>query len=62
MEQIKKILVPIDFSDYSKNALKYAVQFAKQFNAKIYLVYVVEPMIYPCRFQHGASCFSLSRY
>ena len=53
MEQIKKILVPIDFSDYSKNALKYATQFAKQFNAKIYLVYVVEPMIYPADFSMG---------
>lgn len=53
MEQIKKILVPIDFSDYSKNALKYATQFAKQFNAKIYLIYVVEPMIYPADFSMG---------
>ncbi|MBI5476202.1 MAG: universal stress protein [Ignavibacteriales bacterium] len=53
MEQIKKILVPIDFSDYSKNALKYAVQFAKQFDAKIYLIYVVEPMIYPADFSMG---------
>ena len=31
MEMIKKILVPIDFSDYSKNALKYAANFAKFF-------------------------------
>lgn len=53
MEQIKKILVPIDFSDYSKNAFKYATQFAKQFNAKIYLIYVVEPMIYPADFSMG---------
>lgn len=53
MEQIKKILVPIDFSDYSKNALKYAVRFAKQFDAKIYLIYVVEPMIYPADFSMG---------
>lgn len=53
MEQIKKILVPIDFSDYSKNALKYATRFAKQFNAKIYLIYVVEPMIYPADFSMG---------
>lgn len=53
MEQIKKILVPIDFSDYSKNALKYAARFAKQFNAKIYLIYVVEPMIYPADFSMG---------
>ncbi|MEW6703137.1 MAG: universal stress protein [Bacteroidota bacterium] len=53
MELIKKILVPIDFSDYSKNALKYAVQFAKQFNAKISLIYVVEPIIYPADFSMG---------
>ena len=33
---INNILVPIDFSDYSKNALKYASQFAKEFNAKLY--------------------------
>jgi len=52
-QMINKILVPIDFSDYSKNALKYAAQFAKQFNAKIYLVYVVEPMIYPADFSMG---------
>ena len=53
MEQIKNILVPIDFSDYSKNALKYAAQFAKKFSAKIYLIYVVEPMIYPADFSMG---------
>ena len=33
---IKKILVPIDFSDYSKNALKYAADFAKNFSAKLF--------------------------
>jgi len=50
---IKKVLVPIDFSDYSKNALKYAVNFAKSFNAEIILVYVVEPVIYPPDFSMG---------
>ncbi|MFZ5948124.1 MAG: universal stress protein [Stygiobacter sp.] len=50
---IKNILVPIDFSDYSKNALKYAVEFAKTFTAKLYLIYVVEPMIYPADFSMG---------
>lgn len=50
---IKNILVPIDFSDYSKNALKYAVEFAKTFSAKLYLIYVVEPMIYPADFSMG---------
>jgi nucleotide-binding universal stress UspA family protein len=53
MEQIKSIMVPIDFSEYSKNALKYAIDFAKQFNAKMYLIYVVEPIIYPADFSMG---------
>lgn len=53
MNLVNKILVPIDFSDYSKGALKYAVQFAKHFHAKIFLVYVVEPTIYPADFSMG---------
>ena len=50
---IKKILVPIDFSDYSKSALKYAVNFCKNFNAEMILIYVVEPVIYPPDFSMG---------
>ena len=50
---IKKVLVPIDFSDYSKSALKYAVNFAKSFNADMILIYVVEPVIYPPDFSMG---------
>ena len=50
---IKKVLVPIDFSDYSKNALKYAVNFTKQFNAELLLIYVVEPVLYPPDFSMG---------
>lgn len=50
---IKKILVPIDFSEHSKNALQYAISFAKQYNAELILVYVVEPTIYPADFSFG---------
>lgn len=50
---INKVLVPVDFSDYSKSSLRYAVNFAKYFNADIYLVYVVEPMVYPPDFSMG---------
>jgi nucleotide-binding universal stress UspA family protein len=53
MEMIKKILVPIDFSDYSKNALKYAKDFAKVFNAQISVIYVIEPLVYPSDFSLG---------
>ncbi len=50
---IKKVLVPIDFSDYSKSALRYAVNFAKSFDSEIILIYVVEPIIYPPDFSMG---------
>jgi nucleotide-binding universal stress UspA family protein len=39
--KLKKILVPIDFSDCSKKALQYAVPFAKQFNASMIFLHVV---------------------
>jgi universal stress protein A len=50
---ISKVLVPIDFSDYSKSALKYAVNFVKLFKAQLILIYVVEPVIYPPDFSMG---------
>ncbi len=53
MEAIKKILVPIDFSNYSKNLLSYANGFAETFDAKIFLIHVVEPIIYPVDFSMG---------
>lgn len=51
--QLQRILVPIDFSEFSKNALKYAIPFAKQFRASVDLLYVVEPAIYPADFSFG---------
>jgi universal stress protein A len=50
---LQRILVPIDFSEHSKNALKYAIPFAEQFKASIDLIYVVEPTIYPADFSFG---------
>jgi nucleotide-binding universal stress UspA family protein len=41
--QIRKVLVPIDFSEPSLEALKYAVAFAGRFGASICLVHVVDP-------------------
>jgi Universal stress protein UspA and related nucleotide-binding proteins len=51
--KLQRILVPIDFSDHSKNALKYAISFAQQFKASIDLIYVVEPTVYPADFSFG---------
>lgn len=39
--KLKKILVPVDFSDCSKRALGYAIAFARQFDAELTLLHVV---------------------
>lgn len=44
---IRKILVPLDFSEPSHQALHYAKVFAEQFGADVTLIHVVEPMLYP---------------
>lgn len=41
--KMRTILVPVDFSECSKQALACAVPFAEQFGAKLELVHVVEP-------------------
>jgi universal stress protein A len=43
--KLKRILVPVDFSDCSRKALAYAVPFAKQFGAEIVLLHVVQPYL-----------------
>ena len=40
---LKKVLVPIDFSETSKKAFQYALKFAEQFACEITLLNVVEP-------------------
>jgi universal stress protein A len=42
-----RILVPTDFSDPSKKALRYAARFAGQFGSRITLIHVVEPVMSP---------------
>ncbi len=37
-----KILVPTDFSEYSDKALAQALDIAKQYNAKVFLLHVIE--------------------
>jgi len=44
--RIKKILVPVDFSDCSKKALQYAIPFARQFDAALTLLHVVQANYY----------------
>lgn len=42
--KIKRILVPLDFSDAARQALSYAIALAQDMKAKITLLHVVEPI------------------
>ena len=44
---LASVVVPTDFSEPSHNALRYARRFAEQFGAKITLLFVNEPVMYP---------------
>src|SRR6266478_399115 len=44
--KLKKILLPIDFSDCSQKALQYAISFASQFQSELLLLHVMET-VYP---------------
>lgn len=45
MRNVKKLLVPIDFSPESEKALKYASSLAKEINAELVALYVVEDLL-----------------
>jgi universal stress protein A len=47
---LRKILAPVDFSEYSAKALDYVRAFACQFDAEVVLVHVVEPTVIPDNF------------
>lgn len=44
--RLRKILVPVDFSEPSENALAYATGFAGEFGARLVLMHVVSPITY----------------
>jgi nucleotide-binding universal stress UspA family protein len=48
--KLKQILVPVDFSESSDKALRYAAGFAQQFRSRITLLHVIQPMVYPADF------------
>jgi universal stress protein A len=45
--EIRQILAPTDFSEYSKQAVAYAYELAQTFGAKLLLLHVVELPVYP---------------
>ena len=48
MIQLKRVLLPTDFSESARHAFTYAVSFAREYQAELYLLHVVEvlPMGY----------------
>ena len=44
---VHKVLVPLDFSDPSQQAIQYARRFAAPSQAELVLLYVIEPVAYP---------------
>jgi len=60
--QFKKLMVPIDFSEYSKRAVDYAVEFARTFQAEIIFFHVIEQEIHPSFYAGGVeSIFEIDR-
>lgn len=50
---IEHILVPIDFSDYSKDALRHATALARLYDARLDLLHVVEENLHPAFYVGG---------
>jgi len=47
MATMERILLATDFSENSKWALTYALSFAKQYNAKLFILHVIQQPSYP---------------
>ena len=47
MLSLRKILVPVDFSEFSEKAVEYGSEFAKAFGAELVLCHVLELPVYP---------------
>jgi len=68
--EIRKILVPVDFSDHSQRALDQAIEFAKAFRAELHLLhcYQIHPaavatygIVVPETFEHDIRMAALQR-
>lgn len=51
--QLKKLLVPIDFSPYSQESAEIAISLAKEFNAEIDFLHVIEQDVHPSFYAAG---------
>ncbi|MFQ5707035.1 MAG: universal stress protein [bacterium] len=55
VENIRNILVPLDFSDHSKTALAYAKAMAARYKAKLALLHIIEESLHPAFYVTGES-------
>ncbi len=46
MPQFRKILVPVDFSECSREAFRYALSLARQYKSKVILLHVIDSRSY----------------
>ncbi|HCN04916.1 MAG TPA: universal stress protein [Bacteroidetes bacterium] len=58
MLSIQAILVPTDFSENASKALSYAKELAKGTKAKLHVVHIVEPVIYPADWSYAQVGFA----
>ncbi|HEX9654573.1 MAG TPA: universal stress protein [bacterium] len=60
LEDLERILAPIDFSDHSKKSLSYAKEIAKHYSAKLQILHVIEENVHPAFYASGkTSIFEL---
>ncbi len=58
--KVQRILVPIDFSSYSRQTLSHAVDIARHFNASLEILHVIEEQVHPSYYVAGdISIFNL---
>ncbi|MDH3267409.1 MAG: universal stress protein [Ignavibacteria bacterium] len=53
--QINNILVPVDFSNYSKNTLAYASEIAQSYNSRLQVLHIIEETMHPAFSLSGKS-------
>lgn len=58
---MRRILVPMDFSEMAKKALQYAVPFATTFGAELTLVHVVQPYVMSAEIGYTPSELAISQ-
>ncbi|MEN9281421.1 MAG: hypothetical protein RL594_356 [Bacteroidota bacterium] len=58
MFTVSSILVPTDFSENAAKALELAKELARGTNAKLHIVHVVEPVVYPADWSYAQVGFA----